>query len=308
MVTIYLWGFRVCLTMLVMFALLLTGCAEVKQVGGQFRQVGGQFRQFGRDLRENVSSMVVGETFPGTDSADSCNNEVLALQADYEYFQQPLVTRAANNRLNNAMQTFIQGGNPNMIMDAAVKGFAADLVSASLQQATKDYLGSVGSQNEGNYGGISQRINSDASTDSNRLASVQSKIANLESCRTQQIQTVTRNYKRKTISAKEARRQAEQIQEWVRRDNQVIEKIVGQSGARVDVYVEADQYVAEQQNTPSNRSVARKQGKKRSASRKPKPSPSVAKAQESHKNAKKEQEKIAKLDKTIEQIKTEDFA
>ena len=285
----YPWTIRIYLAKLVIFTLLLTGCAQVKEFGNEMGK-------FGSAMTANVGSMMVGGSFPETDSADSCNSQVLALKADYEYFHQPLVTRAANVRFKQAVQTIIQGGGTSGVMDAAVQGFAQDLVNASLQQATRDYLGSVGSENDGNYGNVSRRINSDAFTDSSRLASVRGKIANLESCRSRQIQAITRDYRRKNITAKEARRQAEQVQEWVRRDNRVIQEMVGQSGERVEVYVEADQYVAQKQST------------RRTASRKSKPSKNVAKVRENQKKAKQEQQKIAKLDQTIEQIKTEDFA
>ncbi|MEZ5594106.1 MAG: hypothetical protein R3F53_26775 [Gammaproteobacteria bacterium] len=253
---------------------LVAGCAQIQEVG---TALGKSAAEFSKSINGSFS----GGSFPESNPADSCNVRVQALKADYEYFQQPLVARAASARINDFFLSILSGRSVNDAVSAAMQGFTQDLVNASLGQATKDYLGTVGEENNGNYRSIFRRVSSDAGNDSKRLDNVRNKISRLESCRKQQINNITRDYKRKRITAVQARQDARQVQSWVRRDNQLIEKIVGQSGERVNVYVEADQYVA----------------KKRSA----KKSTNVAKANRSHKKVKQEQQQVAKLDQTIEQ-------
>jgi len=259
---------------------LLASCAQMQEVS--------------TEIGSAVSSTFTVSGFPESNPADSCNARVQALRSDFEYFNQPLASKGAISVLSEGVGALFSGGSVQTAMSNAMQRFGQDLVNASLSRATQGYLGAVGEQNNGDYHAIFQQVSLDAGNDSSRLANVRTKVVRLESCRREQIGTVSRNYERQRISAAQARQEARQVQNWTRRDNQVIEKIVGESGERVDVYVEADQYVAQKRSVAKKRSPARKKKAR-------KPSNNVAKAQKNHKKAKKEQKRVAQLDQTIEQ-------
>ncbi|MEE4377462.1 MAG: hypothetical protein V2J55_08110 [Candidatus Competibacteraceae bacterium] len=236
-------------------------------------------------------------SFPGSDPSDTCNSQVQAFQGDVSYFQQPLFTKVAGQNVGGLIDDLgnIVGGlvtNPggSRHSSAQLKQSIVDFAGETLRDTTKGYLTNLAQQTGESPQGMYNRIDSDATSDSVRLNNVKRKITNLERCRQGQVSDISSRHRRGQISAREAKQEYQDVQNLVRRDNRFIEELVGQSGERVEVYAEADQYVAKK------RSPARK--------KKSRPSKGVRQASKAQKQAKTEQAKMQNLDNVIERRKT----
>jgi len=229
-----------------------------------------------------------GPQFPPDDPADSCNGQLQALRADYEYFTAPLVSQAVAEQTTGLLQgigfALVSGqGVSGAAMDQYMENFAKSMIQAGISAATRGYLESIGQQQSGNWTEVASRVDSDATGDSQRLAGVQTKISALEKCRRKQADVVEGNFKRGKIAKKEAIAQFEDLKKVVQRDNALIERIVGSSSERIEVYAEADRFVTKQP-----------QAKRKKTSR------GVAKAKTNQKKAEQAQKEVAALEQVID--------
>ena len=233
--------------------------------------------------------------FPASDPSDPCDPQVQALKSDYSFFGDPLVedamANAANRLFRNLLSsTRIRYGTKKDTKEITLLDFYEELDKSSLSGSTKGYLSAVGQESTGDYGRISSRVDRDATRDSAKLAAVSRKISALESCRQRQVNGIMKRRGRGKISRMEAVRELDAVQSIVRRDNRLIERIVGRSGERVEVYAEADRYV-------KTRSLA---SRHRRSSR---PSSAVRKVERNQTQVKRQQTKIGKVDQVIEKKK-----
>lgn len=190
-----------------------------------------------------------GSQFPANDPADPCNGQLQALRPDYEYFRAPLATKAASDQMAGLIQNvgmaLMTGRGGTLGANQQMESFAKNLIQATISEATKSYLTSIGGTGA-SVTDLAYRVDSDATGHSQRLAGVRTKITALEKCRRKQADDIEGSYKRGRITKKEAITRFEDLQTVVKRDNAVIEKIIGGSRERIVVYTEADRFLIQQ--------------------------------------------------------------
>lgn len=262
-------------------------------------------------LTPSASSSIV----PSSDPSDPCNSQVQAFQGTTSYFQQPLVIEQEDyTRLASGLATAFSGaitgskGSLEYNMQQALKEFAG----AAVEKTTKSYLMQLGQQASDRQQ-ILGRIDSDAAADSAKLSDLRQEIAGLQACRSRQVNDIESRYKRRQITAEQARVEYQQAQSLIDRDNRFIEQLVSRSGERVNTYVEADYVVATGKGpdayarSGSPQATGKKSGQKRQAAGGVRPrkgaSSSIQRVANAQQQVQDEQQKVQELGNIIERKK-----
>ena len=165
-------------------------------------------------------------------AADSCSQYRAPLVQMLKTIEQPIAPGAVigGALLGAAIGAIASGGKGSAIAVGAIGG--------ALTGAAASYYSSR-AKTARNQAELVSAIDSDAGTDSQRFSDIGNAMMSLSACRNKQISDLAVGIRSSQVPKQAALQQRSELQNYVKLDGELIDKLVGQVRGRSDVYVEA---------------------------------------------------------------------